>query len=69
MVVIGCRIAGCAAALAAARQGAEIIILTKLPDPEEANTRYAQGCIIYTGPGDSPELLVRDIIDAGAAVE
>jgi L-aspartate oxidase len=41
-------------------------MLTKLPDPEEANTRYAQGGIIYTGPDDSPELLVQDILVAGA---
>jgi L-aspartate oxidase len=66
VVVIGGGIAGCSAALAAARKGAEVVILTKLPDPEEANTRYAQGGIIYTGPDDSPGLLVRDILEAGA---
>ncbi len=68
VVVIGGGIAGCAAALAAARAkpGAEVVLLTKLPDPEEANTRYAQGGIVYTGPDDSPELLVRDVLEAGA---
>ncbi len=66
MVVIGGGIAGCAAALAAARKGAEVVLLTKLPDPEEANTRHAQGGIIYTGPDDSPGLLVEDILEAGA---
>jgi L-aspartate oxidase len=66
VVVIGGGIAGSAAALAAARKGAEVVLLTKLPDPEEANTRYAQGGIIYTGPEDSPGLLVRDILMAGA---
>ncbi len=65
MVVIGGGIAGSAAALAAARRGAEVVILTKLPDPEEANTRYAQGGIIYTGSDDSAGLLVRDILGAG----
>ncbi len=65
VVVIGGGIAGSAAALAAARKGAEVVILTKLPDPEEANTRYAQGGIIYTGPDDSAGLLVRDILGAG----
>jgi L-aspartate oxidase len=68
VVVIGGGIAGCAAALSAARGGAEVSLLTKLPDPGEANTRYAQGGIIYTGPGDSPELLVEDVIRAGAGV-
>ena len=65
VVVIGGGVAGCAAALAAARRGAEVALLTKLADPEEANTRYAQGGIIYTGPDDSPGLLVRDILEAG----
>lgn len=66
VVVVGGGIAGCAAALAAARRGVEVLLLTKLPDPEESNTRYAQGGIIYTGPGDSPELLAQDILNAGA---
>ena len=66
MVVIGGGIAGCAAALAAARRGAEVALLTKLLDPEEANTRYAQGGIVYTGPDDSPDLLVEDIVESGA---
>ena len=57
VVVVGGGIAWSAAALAAARKGAEVVILTKLPDPEEANTRYAQGGIIYTGPNDSPGFL------------
>lgn len=66
MVVIGGGVAGCATALAAARWGAEVALLTKLPDPEEANTRYAQGGIVYTGPDDSPGLLVEDIVRSGA---
>lgn len=66
VVVVGGGIAGCAAALAAARRGAEVALLTKLSDPEEGNTRYAQGGIVYTGPDDSPELLVEDIVEAGA---
>lgn len=65
VIVIGGGVAGCAAALSAARKGVSVVMLTKLPDPEEANTRYAQGGIIYTGPEDSPGLLARDILDAG----
>lgn len=65
VVVVGGGIAGSATALAAARRGAEVLLLTKLPDPEETNTCYAQGGIIYTGPGDSPELLVHNILEAG----
>lgn len=66
MVVIGSGIAGSAAALAAARKGAEVILLTKLLNPEEANTRYAQGGIVYTSLDDSPGLLVDDILGAGS---
>jgi len=65
VVVVGSGVAGCAAALAAARRGAEVVLLSKAPDPAETNTRHAQGGIVYTGPGDSPEALVRDILAAG----
>lgn len=65
VIVVGGGIAGGSAALAAARKGARVTLLTATPDPEETNTRYAQGGIIHTGPDDSPELLVRDIVDAG----
>lgn len=65
MLVVGGGVAGCSAALSAAREGAEVALLTKLADPSETNTRYAQGGIIYTGPDDSPELLMRDILAAG----
>ncbi|MEJ7653388.1 MAG: FAD-dependent oxidoreductase [Chloroflexia bacterium] len=66
VAVVGGGIAGCAAALAAARAGANVMLLTKLPDPDDTNTRWAQGGIIYTGPDDSPELLVKDVLAAGA---
>ena len=65
VIVVGGGIAGGSAALAAARKGASVTLLTAAHDPGETNTRYAQGGIIHTGPGDSPELLVRDIVDAG----
>lgn len=66
VIVIGGGIAGSAAGLAAARRGAEVALLTKLPGLDDTNTRYAQGGIVYTGLGDSPELLVRDILEASA---
>ncbi|CAN5630326.1 MAG: L-aspartate oxidase [Rubrobacteraceae bacterium] len=65
IVVIGGGVAGCSAALAAARSGSSVALLSKLPDPSETNTRYAQGGIIYTAPDDSPELLAADILAAG----
>lgn len=66
VIVVGGGVAGCSAALSAARRGARVLMLTKLPDPAESNTRYAQGGIIYRSPDDSPELLVEDILEAGA---
>lgn len=68
VLVIGSGIAGAAAALTAARAGAQVIMLHRSYDPDQKNTRWAQGGIIYTGPGDSPDLLTKDIIEAGAGV-
>ncbi|MBC7543385.1 MAG: L-aspartate oxidase [Candidatus Sericytochromatia bacterium] len=68
VLIIGSGIAGCAAALAGADAGAEVLILSKEPDAEESNTRYAQGGIIYRGLTDSPDLLTADIMAAGAGM-
>jgi len=65
VLVIGSGLAGCAAALAAARGGARVLMLTKQARPEESNTLYAQGGIIYRGKVDSPAQLAADIIAAG----
>ncbi|WP_119070239.1 L-aspartate oxidase [Rubrobacter indicoceani] len=65
VIVVGAGVAGCVAALAAARAGSRVALLTKAPEPEESNTRYAQGGIIYTSPDDSPELLAEDVMEAG----
>lgn len=68
VLVIGCGIAGCAAALAAARAGQEVLVITGSQDPLECNTARAQGGIVGLGGGDSPELLSRDILEAGAGL-
>lgn len=65
VLVIGSGLAGCAAALAAARGGARVLMLTKAARPEESNTLYAQGGIIYRGKVDSPAQLAADIVAAG----
>jgi L-aspartate oxidase len=65
VLVIGSGLAGCAAALAAARRGARALMLTKSARPEESNTWYAQGGIIYRGKVDSPAQLASDVIAAG----
>jgi L-aspartate oxidase len=68
LLVIGSGIAGCAAALAAARRGLDVTLLTKETEAQETNTLYAQGGIIYEGQHDSPQLLAHDIVEAGAGL-
>ncbi|ELZ15148.1 fumarate reductase/succinate dehydrogenase flavoprotein domain-containing protein [Haloterrigena salina JCM 13891] len=62
VLVVGSGIAGCAAALAAAREGAEVLLVTKAEKPDGASTDWAQGGISTTR-GD-PESLKRDILAA-----
>lgn len=66
-VIVGSGIAGLYAALLARAHGT-VLVLTK-GSIEECNTRYAQGGIAAAvGPGDSPELHLRDTIAAGAGL-
>ncbi|QLK25076.1 FAD-dependent oxidoreductase [Natrinema zhouii] len=62
VLVVGSGIAGCSAALAAARDGAAVLLLTKATKPDDASTDWAQGGISTTR-GD-PDSLKRDIVDA-----
>lgn len=66
VLIIGCGIAGCAAALALADAGIAVTVVTRAQAPEESNTLYAQGGIIYKGEQDSSDLLAEDILRAGA---
>src|SRR5512136_792777 len=68
VLVIGCGIAGAAAALEAADAGLEVVVITKDARAEESNTYYAQGGIVSFAPDDQPELLKRDILEAGDGV-
>ena len=66
-IIAGSGIAGLYAALLAQEHGS-VLILTK-GSIDECNTRYAQGGIAAAvGPGDSPELHLRDTIEAGAGL-
>ncbi|HMF10090.1 MAG TPA: FAD-dependent oxidoreductase [Thermoanaerobaculia bacterium] len=65
VLVLGTGVAGCAAALAAARGGAEVTLVTRAAQARESNTYYAQGGIVARPPGDTPEQLARDIERAG----
>ncbi len=67
VLIIGCGIAGATAALRLARNpNRKILVLTRSGDPQESNSRYAQGGIIGRGQDDYAELLVDDILAAGA---
>jgi len=54
VLVLGTGVAGCAAALAAARGGASVTLVTRAENPQESNTWYAQGGIVARAPGDTP---------------
>ena len=69
VLIIGCGIAGATAALQLAKNPAySITIVTREFDATESNTRYAQGGIVSRNmlSDDDVELLVHDIISAGA---
>lgn len=68
VLIVGSGLAGCAAAWAAAKRGAEVLMITRGEAPEDTNTFWAQGGIIYEGKNDSPEKLVADILTAGAGL-
>lgn len=68
LLVIGSGLAGLAAARAAARAGVRVTVLTKGASPEDSNTVWAQGGIIFRGRDDSPERLAADIHEAGAGL-
>ncbi len=67
VLILGSGIAGATAALRLAQNPARrIILISRESDPRESNTRYAQGGIISRGKDDSADLLVEDILEAGA---
>lgn len=69
VMVIGCGIAGASAALSLARDHQrQILVITRAYEPEDCNTRYAQGGIVARGENDSPSMLVEDILRAGAGL-
>jgi len=68
VLVLGTGVAGCAAALAAARAGAQVTIVTRAREAEASNTLWAQGGIVGRPPGDTPESLTEDIFKAGDCI-
>src|SRR5262249_61251115 len=68
VLVLGTGVAGCAAALAAARGGARVTIVTRAKHAEASNTLWAQGGIVGRPPGDDPAALAADIQKAGDGI-
>lgn len=69
VLIIGCGIAGATAALQLAQDlQRQVMVITRNYDPEESNTRYAQGGIVAKGEDDAEALLVEDILRAGAGL-
>jgi len=66
ILIIGCGVAGGTVALRLADAGIPVTLVTRADDAHETNTHWAQGGIIYRGKQDAPELLVADILRAGA---
>ncbi len=65
ILIIGSGLAGATAAIAAAEEGKNVIIITKTDTLKSGNTPYAQGGIVYKSKTDSPKKLKQDIINAG----
>ncbi len=68
VLIIGCGLAGCIAALELADKGVSVTLIGSGPSGLESNSAAAQGGIIYRGEGDSGELLAKDIARAGAGL-
>eukprot|EP00929_Paragymnodinium_shiwhaense_P037085 TRINITY_DN1981_c0_g1_i1.p1 TRINITY_DN1981_c0_g1~~TRINITY_DN1981_c0_g1_i1.p1 ORF type:complete len:634 (+),score=124.28 TRINITY_DN1981_c0_g1_i1:122-1903(+) len=68
VLVVGCGIAGCSAALRAAEEGLKVTVLSSSREPLDSNSYWAQGGIIYKGRKgeDSASMLEDDIKYAGA---
>ena len=62
LLVVGSGIAGCAAALAGARAGADVTLATKATRPEDSTSYWAQGGVAVTR-GD-PDALASDVLEA-----
>jgi L-aspartate oxidase len=68
-LIIGSGIAGAAAALRLSDDpNHDVTIITRAPEAMDSNSTWAQGGIITRGLDDSPELLVKDILNAGAGL-
>lgn len=66
VTIVGSGIAGLSCAAYLQKKGFSVVLLTKADKIEETNTFYAQGGIISEVEEDTPNLLAKDILYAGA---
>lgn len=68
-LIIGCGIAGAATALRLSDDpDHHVTVITRSSDATSSNSAWAQGGIVTRGLDDSPDLLVEDILRAGAGL-
>ncbi len=68
-LIIGCGIAGAAAALRLSDDPAHnVTVITRAAEANDSNSGWAQGGIVTRGLDDLPDLLVEDILRAGAGL-
>ena len=65
ILVIDSGLSGAIAAISAADEGKNVLIITKAAILKSGNTPKAQGGIVYKVKTDSPEKFKEDIIKAG----
>ncbi|MCX7544438.1 L-aspartate oxidase [Marinicella gelatinilytica] len=68
VLIIGSGIAGLSAALELATLGVSVTVITRSKVPEDCNTHWAQGGIVYRGEKDSAQHLAEDIMAAGGGL-
>ena len=69
VLIIGCGIAGATAALRLSEDSTrQITLVTRETRPAESNSSYAQGGIVSRSQDDTVDLLVEDVLRAGAGL-
>ncbi len=67
-LVLGSGIAGLTAAIGLAEQGCDVTVITAAKNLYETNSWRAQGGIIYQAMTGDPEILIHDVLAAGAHI-